>query len=483
MTLINLYGVTNTLLNLLALNVSVLVNQERNEMVPIPRPDLTVTAMAPERVENPNNTLSLFLYHVAEDAYYKNALGPGSDIPNVARTPMALCLYYILTTHHEVDPQFDAQTQQNLMGYALKTFHDFPVITDQTEIGGMPVLENGLQGRENTIQVILRPVSAEDAIAFWSSEDTRTARLSAYYEVRVIMLEPEPPRTLPGVVLSLGTFLVQLGSPHLETTQSLIHFQLPARNGGTVQPLEATPAQVTLNNPLSPTATQNQLQLRGTNLAVGQSRSLVLQYRLWDSLLPLLADGTREPVVLDLSQNPAWQAEFASDRITLTLEAVLVHRRPDNTLVNLPILPGIYGLNLRAILNEQVIQGELKQVRATSNEVNFAIAPRIETVSAPNPDGTIDIHLDPDLNLVDGLLPADSVQMVVAGQVYSRVPVDPPPEPRQFFVRRDLPHVPPLNFIRINPHFPVVVPEAIAHPFRLIVNGAESVPVWIELTP
>ena len=57
---------------------------------------------------------------------------------------MALRLYYILTVHHDTgdDSVFDPLTQQKLMGFALKTFHDFPVITDRTRINGTDVLAN-----------------------------------------------------------------------------------------------------------------------------------------------------------------------------------------------------------------------------------------------------------------------------------------------------------------------------------------------------
>jgi hypothetical protein len=248
MALINLYKVTKTLTELLKVNVIANIDSALAGT-------LQVTAVPPEKVDNVTNQLNLFLYHIAEDAYYKNALGPGSDVPNVAKTPMALNLFYILTVHHEGggDPDLDMEEQQKLMGYALKTFHDFPVITDQTEIDGTRILDETLQGKQNSLEVILRPVSPEDAIAFWSSEEARTVRLSAYYEVRVVMLEPEPPKTMPGIVLNLGTYLVQLGTPQLTSSQSLVQFQLPAQNGGLIQQVTATPARVTLDssNPLS----------------------------------------------------------------------------------------------------------------------------------------------------------------------------------------------------------------------------------------
>ncbi len=489
MTLINLYRVTNTLLNLLALNVSLILNEERNEVFPIPRSDLTVTARAPEQVGSVENTLSLFLYHIAEEPYYKNMLGPGSDVPNVAKTPMALSMFYILTTHHEVDPEFDAQTQQNLMGYALKTFHDFPVITDQTTIRDpvtvvdIPVLDGGLLGNGNTLQVILRPVSAEDAIAFWSSEETRTARLSAYYEVRVVLLEPELPQTMPGIVLNLGTFLVQLGSPHLECSQSLVHFQLPQRNRGPLPPLpiEASPARVTLDTSPEPPERpegHNRLQLLGTNLTAGISRSLVLKNSIWATLLPPLLGNPSEQIIIDLNENLDWQIEFTTNRITVTLTPTLIHVRPNNTSVNLPVLPGFYSVFVRSTLEEKVINNELKQIVATSNEIGFAVTPRIVGHTAPDASGNIQIELGGEFNLLDPNFSEDAIQVVVAGEVYERVAVALPVNSREFFVTNA-----PSNLIRIKPHFSVVVSEPLAHPFRLIVNGAESAPFWIELNP
>jgi hypothetical protein len=471
MTLMNLFKVTKTLTNLLTLNITTNIDTSLGGV-------LEVTAIPPEDVESASNTLNLFLYHIAEDAYYKNALGQGSDVPNVAKTPMALNLFYILTAHHQVGdvPQFDAETQQKLMGYALKTFHDFPVITDQTQLGGEQILDTDLRGKDNSLQVILRPVLPEDSIAFWGSEDTRTVRLSAYYEVRVVLLEPELPKTMPGIVLNLGTFLVQAGSPHLASSQSLVRFQLSAFNGGTVQQVEASPARVTLDSPLSLIVTHNRFQLFGTNLTIGRSRSLVFKNSIWAKLPP--PNGPIEQTVVDLVRNPDWQVGFASNRVEVKLAPTFTHVRADATTVNLPVLPGFYSVFVRSVLEERVINNELKQIVATSNEIGFTVAPRIVGHSAPDASGTIQINLGGEFDSLDPNLPADAIQVVVAGEVYKGVPENLPANSREFFVTNT-----PSNLIRIKPHFPVVVSDPIAHPFRLIVNGAESAPFWIELTP
>ena len=473
MALIDLYKVTKTLMNLLTQNI----RENIDPSLKPPPPELTVTAIPPEKVENPQNTLSLYLYHVAEDPYYKNALGPGNDVPNVAKAPMALSLFYILTAHHEMDSTFDAETQQKLMGYALKTFHDFPVITDRTQIGGTCILDPDLRGNDNTLQVILRPVSPEDAIAFWNSQETRTTRLSAYYEVRVVMLEPEKPQIMPGIVLNLGTFLVQMGAPHLDRSQSLVRFKIPAKNGGMVQQVEATPARVTLDSAASPPEAHNRLLLLGTNLTAGKSRWLFLKNSLWAKLPS--PDGPIEQAMVDLSQNPGWGVEFQTGRVTVTLAPTLKHVRPGATAIDLPVLPGFYSAFVRTVMDEKVISNELKQISISSNEVGFAVAPRITGHDVPDVNGNMRINLGAEFDPLHANLPEDAWQVIVDGEVYTRVTADPPANPREFFVTNS----PPSNAIRLKPHFAVPVAQPEAHPLRLIVNGAESAPFWLELNP
>ncbi|HEV8486722.1 MAG TPA: DUF4255 domain-containing protein [Blastocatellia bacterium] len=471
MALQNLFKVTKALTELLAQNIHTNID----DVVP-----LTVTAVPPDRVDPKTNTLSLHLYHIAENAYYKNALGAGNDVPNVAKAPMALSLFYILTAHHDsgTDSHFDAETQQKLMGYALKTFHDVPVITSRTRFNGTPILDQEFGG--DPIQIILRPVTPEDALSFWNSEQQVTARLSAYYEVRVVMLEPEPPRTMPGIVLNVGTFVFQLGSPVLEGSQSQMRFKIPERNGGNIQEIEATPASVTLDTSATPAAAHNRLLLLGSNLTKGRSRSLFLKNSIWAELSP--PDGPVRETVVDPAQNPDWDVQFQTDRVTVKLAPTLRHLKTDGTPVDLPVLPGFYSALVRSVADEKVISNELKRIVVASNEVGFAVSPRIVGNDPPDPDGNIQINLGSEFDALDANLADDAIQVVVAGEVYTRPPppdrVDPPANVKEFFVTNT-----PSNLIRINPHFPVVVTQSEAHPLQVTVNGAASEPFWIELNP
>ena len=261
-------------------------------------PALEVSTLPPERVSGEMNTVNLYLYHVAEDPHYRNLVGNLSDARPVQTKPMSLILYYILTTHHEVNSTFDTVIEQRLMGYALKTLHDYAVIDDDTEISGTQVLHTDLRGRDNRLEVTLRPVTPEDSIAFWSAEDRQTARLSAYYEVRYVLLEPDPPRRLPGVVLSLGTFIVDIASPQLAGSRSAVTFTLPAQAGGGEQTIVASPARVGPPGPPN----GNRLTLLGTNLAIGQARRLYLRNARWRERVPELERVLVDP---DLPQNAA----------------------------------------------------------------------------------------------------------------------------------------------------------------------------------
>lgn len=462
MALINLYKVTKTLTDLLTQNIIQNIDPSLAGL-------LNVTAIPPEpdKMENPSNTLNLYLYHVAEDPYYKNALGSGSDVPNVATAPMALSLFYILTAHHETASTFDAEPQQKLMGYALKTFHDFPVITDRTRINSTLILDPDLRGRDNSLQVILRPVSPEDAVAFWSTEETRTARLSAYYEIRVVMLEPEEPKTMPGIVLNLGAFLIQLGSPHLECSQNLVSFLLPESTGITdMQRIEATPARVStdVGDPSSP---NNRLLLGGANLAIGKSRSLVLKNALW-------ARQGFEAVVIDPDLNPAWPLAFRSDRIELDIAPSLA-LDPSTTLT---VFPGVYTAAVRVVKDEKVILNQLKQISDTSNEAAFFVAPRITGHTPPDADKRITVEIEPTFDLTHGAGTDQEleIRIVMAGRTYERRNFDPAPS------------VPADNDGRFEVSPSSVTLQAFDvvpgdYPFRLIVNGAESAPFWIELGP
>ena len=470
MPLTDLSRVTSSLITLLAENI-------RQNLEPTIAPDITVTPVPPDRVGNVPNTLSLYMYHITEDPYYRNTPGPGNDVPNIATAPMGIKLYYILTAHHDVDTDFDPLIQQKLMGYALKTLHDFPVITDSTEIGGTQILDPLLRGQDNNLQIILRPVAPDEALAYWSAEEQLGARLSAYHEVSIVLLEPEPPRTMPGTVLSVGNFVFQLGSPHLESSRSIVRFTLPQVNGGFDREIQSEPARVALDN--TPATTNNRFHLLGLNLAAGRSRQLSLRTARWIRLDPSVPRALIDP---DLNLANGWTLSFRSERITVDIGSTLDSVDEQGNPVTLDVLPGIYSAQLSVVIDERLIAGERRALRTSSNEIGFVITPRISGHAPPDvPNNRITINLVPAFDLSHGAPdPVEQldIQIVVAGQTYLRIPdfaAVPPDAP----VDKDGTFVVGPSSITFQALFDVSV--AGTHPFGLIVEGADAQPFWIEI--
>ena len=466
MPLIDLSNITSTLAETLRLNITQRLDPTLTT--------LDITTLPPERVSNATNTINLYLYHIAEDAYYRNLPGNLSDNPPPATKPMSLILFYILTTHHEVDSVFDTEMQQRLMGYALKTFHDHARITDRSQINGTQLLDVDLRGRDNALEVVLRPISPEEAIAFWSAEDRMTTRLSAYYEVRYALLEPDPPQRLPGIVLSVGNFIVDIASPQLATTRSRVSFSLPAIAGGGTQTIEASPARV--GPPIAALSESNRLTLLGSSLTIGQARRIYLGNRRWRQRLPGV-----ERVLVDpsLAANTAagWAITEASDSIELTMGTALTVAMPSGPPVVLPVEPGMYSVVVEVVKDSLVAFGQLKEITDVSNTATFAVIPRVvgaTVVNAATRQIRVDLDASTDLTPTGPGSPGPLDLLFVAnGQNYLQ---HDPTDPAATFDPGDFqPFDDTLEFLAL--FDPAVSGN---YPLRVIVEGAESQPFWME---
>ena len=465
MALLDLSRVTSTLTSLLEANINLHLQSGG--------PPVTVVPTAPNDVgESAQNLLSLYLYHVSEDPYYRNMPGQGNDPPNIAKAPMGLCLYYILTAHHiSSEVESDPLTQQRLMGLALKTFHDIPVVTDNTTVDGVnPVLPEVLRGRQNSIQTIMRQITPEDATAFWTREELQITRLSAYYEVKVIFLEPERPRSTPGIVLNLGAYVIQTGAPSIATTQSRVPFELPPSQGGGAQTIVARPARAILDDRVVGVAPNEhrRFDLVGTNLSIGTARTIVLRHARWTH-----ADTSLKEIAVDLAQNVGWTLIVRSDRIGIEFRSALSYLDELGSAQTETLWPGIYTAELRVVLRQENLLGHPKEIVSVSNQAPFTVAPRIagHTVLVPN----IVVDIGNEIDLTDLNESYDSLQMSLDGVVYTETFSNPPGAPGEWFRM--------ANSVIFRPHVGVELAPANpeVHAFRLVINGAETTPYFIEL--
>jgi hypothetical protein len=449
MALVKLSQVTATLMALLDKNLKERFGALTFAVVP-QSPD-----KVPTTITKP--TLSVFLYHAQEDPHYRNAEGPGHTVAN---TPLALVLYYVVTAHRydnndEQTP--DTPEEQDYLGYALKTLHDYPVITAATKIGTEYVMHDTMRASgDNALHIVYRPLTPEDAATFWNGDDTRLMRFSAFYEVRVVMMMPEEPTKLPGFVLSVGNYVLPTGVMSIVASEGVVRFTPP---GGDTVTLIASPARVALSTDGPPGGPpNNQLTLRGTRLGGGH---LVLRSPLFTT------PGNTIEVIP--AKNPDWAISVTPGRLVANITGTLVG--PD--MLPQSILPGIYGASVQVSTTYSLPGGLTKTLVTRSNEVAIAITPFIVWNSLLGPfPGHVEIYTSeffltaPELD--------KEISVVVDGHVYTSVPsLADLVEPYQFFVTDG-------NIVTIYPPFTNAV--AGVYPVRLIVRGTEAPPYWIVVT-
>jgi hypothetical protein len=397
---------------------------------------LTVSAGPPDLVGAPN-ALSFYLYHVQEDAHTKAQDWQTGEANPQRFRPMGLTLSYVMTPRSNIgDAGKKALADQLLMGLALKTMRDLPVIDDSSvvETGGggtVLVMPLAMRGRGNRLRALLQPRASEDAGQYWQAGSAPT-RLAAYYEVAATLLEPEEPSTRAGRVLMWGVHTFVGGHPRIEKISNIVAFTPP---GGTEQrTIEIAPAEVPYGGTL---------EIRGADLK-GDSTALLINH----SDFP-------EPVEAD----SAWSIATDGSRLTATVKPAAGTQ---------PLLPGIYGAIVRTVARRTLPDGSQRDFDALSNQMRFAIAPAILSVTGAAPVR---------IAKVDGFEPhllSDEELMVFAGaERLRRVPAE-PLGPGQYFT----PASPAAARTTLRFVFPAGALPGSLLPLRLVVRGAESGPWW-----
>lgn len=441
---------------------------------------VNTSAAPPDDVgDNSDNVLSLFLYHAKEDAYFRNAppAHKGTGVPQVAQAPLALDLFFVLTAHHALGTSSNENTlrEQLLFGGALKALHDFPVINEHTVVGGQNVFTEALIDPGNVIEIIYRPVPPEETVSFWSAEQTTVTRLSAYYEVRVVFLRPEPPAlAAAGLVLNLGTYVFTDGSPQIARGVSRVGFELPTGQGSLEEPIELSPARVALLTqddsplvPLLPTIAEdnNQLDLEGSGLARDET-SLHLSSTRW--VEPGNPTGT---IVVSRDDNPYW---YTGGTTAEHLTRVRVRPQVDVDAVTLDVLPGSYSARVavsRTIeLLDPVTTRTLEQL---SNAVGITVTPQVHEVPViPNAVQTGSLTI-----VGDYLLHADvEVRLFIGGVAF--VATTNAPTAGEFQLVAGGTQV---QFV-LTTELDAALASTNPLPLRLVVNGADAPPAWIQRT-
>jgi hypothetical protein len=260
---------------------------------------------------------------------------------------------------------------------------------------------------------------------------SNSQRLAAYYQVSTIRLEPEEPSVRAGRVLTYNIFVLPSDAPRVDTTANVISFTIPGETEA--RSLELRPAQVTYDQGFSVIGSA----FTGNNV--------FLQIRRADWAAPVTVDA-------------GWNVAATASRITATARA---------TAAGVDVLPGMYSASVRVERWRSVPSGT-RILTSSSNETPFAIAPRIDTIGTPNAQGvfTIDgaIFEHPDL-------PEENVQLFVGAAALAPGTAG-SLQPGEFDV---------ASATQIEIRLPGGLTPGEMVSLRLIVNGAESAPQWVQV--
>jgi Pvc16 N-terminal domain len=434
MPLLDLSQATQTLSNLLERRV-------KNGLAALGQPapvinGLTISGLPVDKLTG-DQTIGIFLYHVTEEAQYKNLPPVSSDQPPVRFRPMGLNLYYQLSAHSDLIGNQSAPRVHMLFGLALKALHDFPCIDATTILNGTPVFPPALQGTDNIFRIVLQAIQSNEAPHYWTG-GSQPLRLAAYYIVSTALLEPEPPSVFAGRVLRYGVHTFVRGAPRLDASRSTVTFRVPG---------EAVDRDVEVQPAEAPVGTE--IRFHGTDLAGDQTTLLLKNSRF------------NEPVEI----GSTWGVIATDDQITATVSA---------QIGTFDTLPGIYSAIAKVVTRRRMSDGSFRSFAQTSNEVPFLVTPAvtnppINTVATTNAQGVViisgGIFDHPDI-------PADAVSVMVGPRSVPREPTG-TLTPGHFRVSSPT----QLRF-----RFPIGgLNSGDVLPFRIVVNGAENAPRWVAV--
>lgn len=162
---------------------------------------IDITTLPPDQVrpDNARSRLNLFLYNTEYNASWRNMDPPRQVRPGENAAPvLPLNLHYLITVYAENDNELIGQV---LLGNAMRILHDHPVLS-RDEINTALALSE-LDAQVERVRITAQPFTRDDLSKLWSGFQSEY-RLSAGYEVGVLLIESERDARAPLPVLRRG---------------------------------------------------------------------------------------------------------------------------------------------------------------------------------------------------------------------------------------------------------------------------------------
>lgn len=167
--------------------------------------DVTARPLDNARRSQSGHQLNLFLYQVLPDAAWRNRDMPRQARPGeTGQPPLPLVLYYLLTAYSDDE---DDTAAHRLLGQAMSVLHDHPLLgaaeIKNVAATGTDLEHSDLHNQLERVRVTLQPLTFEEMSKLWTTFQTHY-RVSAAYQVSVVLIESTRPSKTPLPVLQRG---------------------------------------------------------------------------------------------------------------------------------------------------------------------------------------------------------------------------------------------------------------------------------------
>jgi len=161
----------------------------------IPRRQSIVMASPGEIEENDDVRLSLFLYQVLENVHLKNRDMQIKDPKTLVFPPVALDLYYMLTSYPSGVQDISERTKEehSILGRVIQILNDNAVLTGS-------VLKGGLARNGHDLHITLSPLSLDDMTKMWTTFPGKTFRSSICCLVTPVIIDTKREITVQRVL-------------------------------------------------------------------------------------------------------------------------------------------------------------------------------------------------------------------------------------------------------------------------------------------
>jgi len=168
--------------------------------VDLPNQNITTKPLDKVRTGNTSpDQLNIFLYQTVLNAAWRNMDMPRQVRPGEAgQPPLALNLYYLITAYGQGD---DETQSHRWLGKAMSVLHDHPLLGAQEIQDALK--ESELQSQIERVRITPQPMSLEEMSKLWTTFQTQY-RISAAYQVEVVLIESTRPARTPLPVLTRG---------------------------------------------------------------------------------------------------------------------------------------------------------------------------------------------------------------------------------------------------------------------------------------